>query len=216
MDCCQCQGIEKTFDRKTAARNLKHYRRKGPNRSTAILLEALKEQGIDGLSLLDIGGGVGAIQHELLKAGAATAVGVDASSAYIEAAKEEAQRQGHDDRVSYQFGNFVDLAKDLETADIVTLDRVICCYHDALSLVGMSGNLASKYYGVVYPRDTWWVKLGWRVAGTLAGLVMRMLRNPFRSYLHSSEEVNSILTDMGFQQRFRSTQGIWQIIVYAR
>lgn len=216
MDCSQCQGFEKTFDRKTAARDLKRYRRNGPNRTTVTLIEALKERGIHGLSLLDVGGGVGAIQHELLKAGVATAVGVDASSAYIEAAKEEAQRQGHIDRVSYQFGNFIDLANELKSADIVTLDRVICCYHDVVSLVEMTGYLASKYYGIVYPKDTWWVQLGWKVLGTLYGLVMRIMRNPFRAYLHSSEEVDSILTSMGFQLSFRSTRGLWQIIVYAR
>ena len=216
MDCCQCQGFEKTFDRKTAARDLKRYRKKGPNKTTVTLIEALKEQGIHGLSLLDVGGGVGAIQHELLKAGVTTAVGIDASLAYIEAVKEEALRQGHQDRVSYQFGNFVDLAKDLNPADIVTLDKVICCYHDAVSLVGMSGNLASRYYGIVYPRDTWWIKLGWKLTSTLIGLVMRITRNPFRGYLHASSEVTAILTDMGFQLRFHSTRGLWQIVVYAR
>ena len=113
MDCCQCQGIEKTFDQKTASKDLKKYRRKGPDGTAAMLIEALKRQGVQGLSLLDVGGGVGAIQHELLSSGVATAVGVDASSAYISAAKEEAERQGHADRVSYQFGNIVDLGRIL-------------------------------------------------------------------------------------------------------
>jgi magnesium-protoporphyrin O-methyltransferase len=143
-------------------------------------------------------------------------VRIDASSAYIEAAQEEARRQGHQGRVSYQFGNFVDLAKDLNSADIVTLDRVICCYHDAVSLVGMSGKLANSYYGIVYPRDTWWVKLGWKLTSTLLGLVMRISHNPFLSYIHASREVTSILTDMGFQVRFHSTRGPWQIVVFAR
>ncbi|MGZ8690915.1 MAG: class I SAM-dependent methyltransferase, partial [Aeromicrobium sp.] len=45
-------------------------------------------------TVLDIGGGVGAVHHELLHSGAATAVDVDASRAYIAVAREEAERQG--------------------------------------------------------------------------------------------------------------------------
>ena len=86
MDCCQCDGIEKTFDKKTAAKDLSSYRRKGPDRSTVMLINALKQQGIQDLTLLDVGGGVGAIHHELLRSGVTTAIGVDASSAYIAAA----------------------------------------------------------------------------------------------------------------------------------
>ena len=216
MDCCQCQGIEKTFDRKTAAKDLKRYRKKGPNRSTVMLIEALKEQGVQGLSLLDVGGGIGAIQHELLGSGVASAIGVDASSAYINAAKEEAERQGHADRVSYQFGNIVDLGKDLQGADIVTLDRVICCYHDARSLVGTTGNLAGKYYGVVYPRYTFWLRAVWRVASGLFEIIQRIKGNSFRAYLHSTEDIDSILSAIGFHQRYHSTKGLWQVVVYAR
>ncbi len=216
MDCCQCQGIEKTFDRKTAANDLKSYRKKGPDRTTVMLIEALKQQGVRGLSLLDVGGGVGAIQHELLESGVATAVGVDASSAYIAAAKEEAERQGHADRVSYQFGNIVDLSKDLEGADIVTLDRVICCYHDVQALVRTTSTLAGKYYGVVYPRYMLWLRATLRVVSGPFAIFQRISGNSFRPYLHSTEEVESILSTNGFSRRFYSTKGLWQVVVYAR
>ena len=216
MDCCQCQGIEKTFDKKIASKDLRKYRSQGPDRTTLMLIEALKQQGVQGLSLLDVGGGVGAIQHELLSSGVATAVGVDASSAYISAAKEEAERQGHADRVSYRFGNIVDLGKELDGADIVTLDRVICCYHDARTLVRTTGNLAGKYYGVVYPRYTFWLRAGWRVVAGLFAVVQRIKGNSFRAYLHSTEEVESILSGIGFHKCFHSTKGLWQVAVYAR
>ena len=66
MDCCQCQGIEQVFDERQAKKDLKQYRKKGPSSTTRILVEAIKAQGVQDLSLLDIGGGVGAIQHGLL------------------------------------------------------------------------------------------------------------------------------------------------------
>lgn len=92
MKSCQCQGIENEFNRKEAARQLESYRNNGPARTTSMLLEVLKTQGVLGRSLLDIGGGVGAIQHELLKAGVSRATGVEASTAYVETASEEGRR----------------------------------------------------------------------------------------------------------------------------
>ena len=92
-----------------------------------MLVESVKQKGVEGNSLLDVGGGIGAIQHELFKTGIARADIVEASTAYIDANKEEAERQGHADRIPYHHGDFVDIAPNLERADIVTLERVICC-----------------------------------------------------------------------------------------
>lgn len=80
MNGCQCKGVEMMFNQKSAVRELKQYRRKGPNRTTQMLIDALKTEGIEGMTLLDIGGGVGAIQHELLSAGVRSAANVDASA----------------------------------------------------------------------------------------------------------------------------------------
>ncbi|MBI2966094.1 MAG: hypothetical protein HYY34_07815 [Chloroflexi bacterium] len=74
MNCCQCQGIEQVFNAKVAARELRAYRKKGPRKTTRLLIDALKAEGVDGLTLLDIGGSIGKIQHELLDAGAARAL----------------------------------------------------------------------------------------------------------------------------------------------
>src|SRR5260221_3386362 len=138
MDCCQCQGIEGLFNQREAARRLKAFQRKGSETSTRVLLDALRAAGIEGATLLDIGGGIGAIQLELLGAGASSATDVDASTAYITAARDEASRRGYGDRVTYQHCNFVELASTVAAADIVTLHRVICCYHDMRGLAGAS------------------------------------------------------------------------------
>ena len=124
------------------------------------MIDALKKQGVSGVSLLDIGGGVGAIQHGLLAAGVQNATDVDASKAYLAAARQEANRRGIADRVDFQYGNFVEMADKIEPADVVTLDRVICCYPDMEKLVSLSVERARQLYGLVYPRDTWWIKIG--------------------------------------------------------
>ena len=212
MDCCQCQGIETVFDRKKADKELKQYRKDGPRKTTRLLLDALKSEGIEGMTLLDIGGGIGVVQHELLAAGASSATNVDAATAYIAAAKEEAERQGHADRVSHQYGNFVDLAPDIPPADIVTLDRVICCYHDMRSLVGLSAERARRLYGVVYPRDTWWMKAGMRVWN----LMQWISRSRFRAFVHPTEAVEAILREAGLERRFYRPGFLWQVAVYGR
>jgi magnesium-protoporphyrin O-methyltransferase len=210
MNCCQCQGIESLFDQKKAGQELEAYRKTGPSKTTRILLNALKAPGVEGRSLLDIGGGVGAIQHELASAGVAGIVNVDASTAYLKAARAEAERQGYAGRVSYQYGNFVDLASTIEPADIVTLDRVLCCYHDVASLVSLSAARARQLYGLIYPRDTWWMKL----FPPLANAIFRLRGNPFRIFIHSTRMVDTLVRHNGFEQRFHKRAGLWQVIVY--
>ncbi len=176
------------------------------------MIEALKEQGIHGSTVLDIGGGIGAIQHELLGSGAARAVSVEASSAYVRASREEAERRGMADRIEFHHGDFVELASNLHRADIVTLDRVICCYHDMKSLVGRSAALASELFAAVFPRDTWWVKLYFGIGN----LWFRVSRNPFRVFVHPSREIEAQLHKHGLKQQYQTRTFVWQIVVYGR
>ena len=212
MACRQCQGIENFFDEGEARADLKRYRKKGPLKTTRMLVEALAAEDVQGKTLLDIGGGVGAIQHELLKAGASRAVSVDASTSYVEAAREEAQRQGHIDRLSQHHGDFVAMAPEIEAADIVTLDRVICCYHDMEGLVGLSSDRATGLYGLVYPRES----VGARIAFQLMNLFFWLRRSPFRVFLHSTAAVDALVRRNGLQQRFRARILVWHVAVYAR
>ena len=212
MNGCQCKGIEMIFNQKSAVRELKQYRRKGPNRTTQMLIDALKTEGIEGMTLLDIGGGVGAIQHELLSAGVRSAANVDASAAYVAVAKEEAERRCHAGLVSHYHGDFIQLAPEIGPADIVTLDRVICCYDDMQALVGLSSARARNMYGLVYPRDTWWMKI--RVA--IENFVYRLVRNPFRSFVHPTEQVDAVVRSSGLRRRLYLKTFLWQVVVYAR
>jgi magnesium-protoporphyrin O-methyltransferase len=213
MGCCRhCQGIEDLFNAGIVRRELDRYRRKGPSRTTRLLVDALIAEGVDGLTLLDIGGGVGAIQHALLAAGAARAAVVEASAAYAEAAQAEAERRGLADRVTLTHGDFVALAPEVAPADIVTLDRVICCYPDMPALVGASAARARRRYGLVYPRDAWWVGLGLR----LVNAVFWLRRSPFRVFVHPTAAVEARLRAHGLTRRFHRATPIWQVAVYAR
>lgn len=213
MTGCCCQGVDEIFGEKTARHDLRRYRRRGPSKPTRMLLEAIRREGVEHATVLDIGGGVGVIQQELLDAGAERATSVEASAAYLRAARDEAERRGHAERISYQAGDFVALADRVEPADVVTLDRVICCYPDMEALVSRSADRAQRLYGLVYPRDTWWVGLGIRCTN----LIMRVARRAFRAHLHRTSAVDAVARRHGLTPKLATRAGpVWQVALYAR
>ena len=214
MNCCnQCQGIEDMFTQKVAEDDLRDYHKNGPPKQTRLLLDTLRAAGIEGLTLLDIGGGIGAIQHELMKSGLSATTDVDASSAYLAAAKAEAARQGYAEKAQYYHGNFIDLAPQLEDADIVTLDRVICCFPDMAAMVSLSAARAKKWYALVYPRDTWWMRIG----GRIGNAILALGRNKFRFFVHPAQAVDELARQNGLQPYFQRNVGVfWQVVVYEK
>lgn len=207
-----CRGLEGQFDDHEAQARLLDYRRHGPAHSTRLLLDALVREGVGGETVLDIGAGVGAVYLDLLHSGAARAVDVDASAAYLAAARAESERLGFGERVEYRHGDLVELAGGLEPAGIVTLDRVICCYGDMAALVGRSAALATKVYGLVYPRDAWWSRLGVRFANAF----LRLRRSAFRIYIHRTADVEGVLGEAGLIRQMSTTAGFWQVAVFSR
>lgn len=213
MRCCDhCRDAEYLFDERDAQQRLARYRRRGPEGTTRRLVEAVRAAGVRDATLLDVGGGVGVVHHELLRAGAAEATDVDASAAYLAAARGESAREGHAERVHYVHGDFVALAPGIAPADIVILDRVVCCYPDMPALVGAAAAHAGRLLGLVYPRDTWWVRLGIRLINT--GLALQ--RTAFRVYCHPTAAVDAVVRRAGLDRRQHHTSGPWQIVVYAR
>jgi magnesium-protoporphyrin O-methyltransferase len=208
---CNC-GCPNTFTSREAEGDLKRYRKKGADPTTRALIDAIVAEGVDGATLLDIGGGIGAIQLELLAAGAARATSVDASEAYVEAARSEAERRGFADRTSGRFGDFVALAPEIDPADIVTLDRVVCCYSDLPALLQAASDRARRLIGLVYPRDASWN----RVAARVMNAVGWVTRNHTRWYLHTPGQVDAILRAAGYEGSEIKRNLIWQVVVYRR
>jgi magnesium-protoporphyrin O-methyltransferase len=191
---------------------LEKLHKSGPATTTRWLIDALSAGGVEGWSVLDVGAGVGAVHLELLAAGAAEALDIDASSAYVAAAQTEAARRGIADRVSHEIGDFVAVAADVEPADVVALDRVVCCYRDMAALVTLSAERARHRYGLVYPRDSWWIRTGARVMNTVTGL----FRSKIRFYAHRTADVDGLVRAAGLQPLFQRTTAFWQVVVYER
>ena len=212
MSCPQCIGIEQVFDDIEARAELDRFLRKGPRKTTRLLIEGVKEAGVAGRTLLDIGGGVGAVQLGLLAAGAKRAVDVDASSALLRTAHQEAEKRGVADRITYRFGNFVEMAEELPPADVVTLDRVICCYHDVESLLAHAARHATSALGMVSPRD---LPRG-RFMNRLINLGRRLRGSPFRSFIHHRSRIEELLSSCGLERSFYRRTFFWQVEVFRR
>lgn len=212
MSCRQCQGIERLFNPKLAEQELRQYRRRGPSKTTKILIESILARGVSGSTLLDIGGGVGAIPNALLDAGAESVVSVEASNAYLEVAAREAERRGVADRWTFRHGDFVEQAADIPPADGVTLDRVICCYHDMHSLVQLAATRARRWIGLVFPSDTLLFRIG--AMAMNGGLLLA--GHPYRMFLHRRRDVMQVLSASGFAVNTSRRTLLWNVMLFDR
>ena len=213
MSDCRCEQICSKFDEPYARGKLERYRSSGPDATTRMLLHAIAAEGVEGRTLLDIGGGVGAIQHELIRRGVSSVQEVEASPAYAAACRAEARAQGHRERITHLVGDFGSLVEQVLPADIVTLDRSVCCWHDPLALVDQSAAKSRWLYGLVYPRDAWWVRYGWRYWGNLKQLLKR---SGLRLQTPRSADVERILAGHGLHLRSSRRSGVWQIALFGR
>jgi len=212
VDACGCDGFASIFDEATARRDRDRYHRDGPDRTTRLLLELLTPYRSSGSSVLDIGGGIGIVDLELLRAGAGHATLVDASTAYLAVARDEASRAGLLDRIDFVEGDFVRRAASIDRADVVTLDRVICCYPDMEALVAESAGRAKTAYGIVLPRD----RRGARWAIALNNAWYRIRRKAYRGFIHPTARVDEIAAANGLRLRAERHTWIWRVAVYDR
>ena len=213
MSCgSNCCGTADFFGERIARRNLRKYRRGGPFGTTKRLLAALREASGPTDSLLDVGGGVGVIAHEMLAAGTASATIVDASPAFLAAARAESERRHTDDRLRMQLGDAVELRDDVPAADVVTLDKVVCCYVDMESLLAVTASRARRLMGLAYPRDDWWV----RAMVAVGNRMLQLKGSAFRSYVHRNAAIESALRRAGLAPRLQRRGAFWVIAVFER
>ena len=181
-------------------------------KQTNLILDAIRSQNLKDASLLDIGGGIGAIHHELLEDVAREATHVDASSAYLKVAREEAGRRGHKGRVHFIHADFTDVASDLPQGDIVTLDRVVCCYPDFRALLKAAAEHSQRVLALTYPRETWYLRIFFRITDFFQNL----RRDPFRVFLHPVAEMDLLLRREGLERIAFQQLFVWEMALYQR
>jgi 2-polyprenyl-3-methyl-5-hydroxy-6-metoxy-1,4-benzoquinol methylase len=211
--CCQPpRGCTRLFSKRAARRDAKHYRRDGVDDTAEEMISFLRGRGIEGVSVLEIGGGIGAIQLELLKAGAARATNLELSPEYEEVADELAHEEGVAERVERRLGDVVSEPALAGEADAVVMHRVVCCYPDYDALVGAASERARRCLVMSFPRPRWAI----RAAVSLVNLCARLLRWEFRAWVHPPEAVVEAAERRGLRLASESRGRIWQVAALER
>ncbi len=212
MTCQHCCDADHFFDLKVAEKDLSKYRKKGVKGATKKLIQALSQFNRKGRSLLDIGGGIGAIQWDHLENGGGRTSDVDASWAYLNAAEKYSRSQGWEEHTTFLQGDFVDQESNPGRHDFVTLDKVVCCYPDFEKLLTKSLEHCEQVIALSFPRGGPIAKL----LNLTAIAWMRIKGSSFRPYIHPKKEMEMLITSHGFSKLSETSSFPWIIQAYAR
>ena len=204
--CCSTRGCDEFFTDSVARRDARRYRHRGLDGNALRLVDFVRNEGVDGRKVLEVGGGVGAIQLELLRAGAARTVNAELSAAYEPHAAALADEAGLGGRTERRVLDFATQGNQIDDADIVVLHKVVCCYPDYETLVGTASNHAKHQLALTFPRDAVWMRVGL----TMLNLLQRVRRRSFRVYLHSPAAVLEVARAHGLEPACHHRGLVWE------
>jgi hypothetical protein len=210
--CCDPRGCDAFFGRRFARRMAERYRKRGLDQTALRIVEFLETAGVEGATVLEIGGGVGEIQIELLKRGARRTVNLELSAAYESEAQALLAQTGFADRVERRLLDIAVVPDAVEPADAVVLHRVVCCYPDYERLLGAAAGRARRLLVFSYPRRNPVSRLF--VAGH--GLAFRLMRKEFRTFAHPPEAMLDVVRARGFDPAYAHRQLVWEVAGLAR
>jgi len=212
MDCCTPKGYGWAFSERSAQGQARRYRRRGLDVVSSRLVRLLRERSLEGCSLLEVGGGVGAIQIELLKAGISSAMSIELTPTYEAAAAALLREAGFDDLVDRRVLDFALAGSNVPPADIVVLNRVICCYPDMPTLAGAAADHARRILVMSFPKERWWT----RFAFGIGNLALRIGRREFQMFLHPPERVLEVARQHGLITAAIDVGHFWQVVTLER
>lgn len=203
--CCTQSEVGRFFNGRVATKDARRYRRRGLTGTARTLAKLAGD--VRGASVLDVGGGIGAIELELLQAGAAQATSIELSGAYETEAEALFAERGFAGRVDRRVGDFVTDGASIEQHDVVVLHRVVCCYPDVDALVGEASGHARRTLLLTYPQDRRLIRTGARVLN----LFLHLSGCGFRTYAHRVETIVAIAARHGLTLETRERAGfLWE------
>lgn len=208
MGCCSPGAFDDVFSERQARKDLRRYRRRGLKRDQRDALAFLRSHGLDGATVLEVGGGVGALQLELLRAGAARAVDVELSPGYEPVAAE--LLAGYEDRVERRIGDFA--AATGERVDAVVGIRVVCCYPDPERLVGVAAATARRLLVLTFPTDS----LVARAVAAGARLILRLAGSEFRPFAYRHARIARAAEAQGLRLVHHRRGLVWHVAGFER
>jgi magnesium-protoporphyrin O-methyltransferase len=210
--CCDARGCDEFFGTRFAARAARRYRKKGLDKTARRIVDFLATRGIEGATVLEIGGGVGEIEIELIKRGAARGLNLELSRAYEEEAKRLRAEQGLEGRVEWRLYDIAAESNGVEPGDVVVLNRVVCCYPDYGALLGAAAEHARRFLVFSYPPR----HVVSRLFVAAQNLAFRLLRREFRTFAHPPEAMLEVVEERGFRAVFAYRAPVWQIAALER
>jgi 2-polyprenyl-3-methyl-5-hydroxy-6-metoxy-1,4-benzoquinol methylase len=210
--CCSRQGYDDFFTEKIARRDASAYRRRGLDANARRIVGFLARRGVEGATVLDVGGGNGALGLELLKAGAARAITVELSSSYDATATELAREAGVEDRVERRVVDFADAAEELPEVDVAVMHRVVCCYPDGEALVAAAAGRARRLLAFSFPRRTWWTRVG----ASAVNVFLAARRMEYRSFIHRPDRLVAAAERAGVLATWEHDGELWRIAGFER
>ena len=207
-ECCEPDGYDRMFSKRFARRTARRYRRRGLSRSATALAGFLTERGIDGATVLEIGGGVGHVQVELLRRGATRAVNLEIATSYEAEAERLLEQAGLCDRVERRVMDIARSPEEVEPADVVVLHRVVCCYPDFQRLLTAAGSKADRMLVFSHPPRN----VATRVLLSMENGIRRMKGDSFRAFAHPPEQMLATLGDAGLQATYRWRGFGWCVV----
>jgi magnesium-protoporphyrin O-methyltransferase len=214
-DCCDPQGspgYDSVFDRRFARRTARRYRKRGLTPSAAELIGFAASHGIENATVLEIGGGIGHLQVELLRRGAAHVTNLEISANYEAEAAQLTEASGMSGKVTRRIIDIAESPNDVEAADVVILHRVVCCYPDYERLLTAAGSHAKRVLAFTHPPAT-------VIARTIMGsenVLRRIRRNPFRAFVHPPAEMIKVLEAQGLTPLLQERRRGWEVVGLVR
>ncbi len=205
--CCDPRGCDDFFGPRFARQVARRYRKRGPDKPARRMLGFLEREGIEGLTVLEVGGGVGEIQLELLKRGAQSSLNLELSSAYDADAQRLLREAGLEGRAVRRLHDIAVDPEGVEAADIVVLHRVVCCYPEYELLLGAAAEHARRMLVFSYPRRN----AVSRAAVAAQNLVFRLQRSQFRVFTHPPAAMLAVLEGHGLRHAFTHDGLVWHV-----
>ncbi len=210
--CCDPRGCDGVFGARFARRAAARYRKRGLDRTEREMVAFLERRGLDGATVLEVGGGVGEIHIELLKRGAARAVSLELSDAYDGEAVRLLREAGLEDRVERLRHDIAAAPEAVEPADVVVLHRVVCCYPDYERLLtAVAGHARSAVVLSYPPRNA-----ASRLIVSAQNLLLRLLRKDFRTFAHPPSRMLEVLGEHGLRATFAHRGLVWRVAALER
>jgi magnesium-protoporphyrin O-methyltransferase len=169
-------------------------------------------EALDGGTVLEIGGGVGELQVELLARGASRATNLEISSSYEDEARALLAGAGLTERVTRRIVDIAQAPGDVEPADVVVLHRVVCCYRDFPRLLSAAASHARRRLVFSHPADN----LLTRTEFAAENIYRRLTRNSFRAFVHPPAAMIEVAEGEGLEATYRYHSREWDVVGLVR